>query len=171
MKSSAKLLPAPIIAIEWDTTDKFMEYAGWLLVVLTWGFTVSCYAGLPESIPIHYNAAGEADGFGSKNFIFAQPLLSTILYAGMTWLNRYPHKFNYPNPITAENAPRQYRNATKMIRTLKLSIAVVFFYLQYSTISIAGKASADLGGWFLPLMLMVIFLPMGYWAVQAWRTK
>jgi hypothetical protein len=58
-----------------------------------------------------------------------------------------------------------------MIRTLKLSIAVVFFYLQYSTISIAGKASADLGGWFLPLMLMVIFLPMGYWAVQAWRTK
>lgn len=51
--------------------------AGALAVVLL-GFIFSAWAFnmLPERIAIHWNAQGNADGFGGRGFAFAMPLLS-----------------------------------------------------------------------------------------------
>jgi uncharacterized membrane protein len=45
------------------------------VTVLTIGTTVALYPSLPERIPIHWNSAGEIDGWGSKPWAFLTPAI------------------------------------------------------------------------------------------------
>ena len=54
------------------------------------------------------------------------PIISTLLFIGLTTLNKYPYMFNYPSQITKENSVHQYTNATRMMRVLKLVIVLLF---------------------------------------------
>ena len=55
---------------------------------LTWGIallplmaTAAAVNFLPEKVPVHYNAAGEIDNWGSRNFAFIFPLIILIITA------------------------------------------------------------------------------------------
>ena len=152
----------PKIELQLTQRDKILEVIGWILLIGTWILTFTNYFDLPETIPIHFNAAGEADGFGSKKTILALPIISTLLFIGMTFLNKYPHVFNYPNEITEENALSQYTNATRILRYLKVIIVLIFGGIVFMTIqNVNGKADG-LGTWFLPLSMILIFMPILY---------
>jgi hypothetical protein len=84
-------------------------------------------------------------------------------------LNRFPHLFNYLQPITQENALRQYTIATRMIRVLKLVLAGVFFALLHRTVQTAQGEAQGLGTWFLPLVLALVYLPLGYYLYKSFR--
>ncbi|MFM7328678.1 MAG: hypothetical protein ACKO3B_08090, partial [Bacteroidota bacterium] len=78
----------------------------------------------------------------------------------LTILNNYPHVFNYPVSINTQNAYAQYKSATTMIRFLKLSLILVFLILFNYTIKTATGEIDELGLWFLPLSLALIFIPL-----------
>ena len=159
----------PRIKLELNTVDKAFEIIGWLLIISVWGFTVKNYANLPETIPTHYNGAGQADGFGGKATILTLPLIATVLFVGLTILNKFPHIFNYPINITQDNALRQYTNATRMIRYLKLIIVVIFGLIAFKTIQNANEQADGLGIWFLPMTLGLIFIPLIYFVVKSFK--
>jgi len=160
----------PKIKLELTTADKTFEIIGWLLVISVWGLTITNYANLPETIPTHYNAAGQADRFGGKATILTLPLIATVLFVGLTiLLNKFPHIFNYPTNITQDNALRQY--ATRMIRYLKLIIVVIFGLIEFKTIQIANGQADGLGIWFLPMTLGLIFIPLIYFVVKLFKAK
>jgi uncharacterized membrane protein len=161
----------PRIKLELTTTDKVLEFFGWFSVVVTWGLTIVFYNNLPDIIPIHYNIAGEADGFGEKENILTLPVIATIFFVGLTILNRFPQIFNYPTDITTENALRQYTLATKMIRYLKLGLAVILGFITFETIQYANGQTEGLGMWFTPFMLGVIFIPLIYFIVKLIKEK
>src|SRR5689334_19196218 len=110
----------PKIKLKLSLADKVIEVAGFLALGFLWTLTVSNFSSLPEIIPTHFNGAGEVDDYGSKNMILILPVIATILFAGLTFLNKFPHLFNYPTEITGENAEKQYRSATRLMRCLKL---------------------------------------------------
>jgi uncharacterized membrane protein len=124
---------------------------------------------LPDSIPTHYNGAGQADGFGGKSTIMTLPLIGTVLLVGLTILNKFPHIFNYPTNITQDNALRQYTNATRMIRYLKLIIVVIFGLTAFKTIQNANGQADGLGIWFLPMISGLIFIPMTYFVAKSFK--
>ena len=155
----------PKIKLELTTIDKTLETLGWISILAIWIFTITNYTNLPDIIPIHYNGAGQADGFGGKCNILTLPLISTVLYIGMTILNKFPHVFSYPTDITQDNALRQYTNATRMIRYLKLIIVVIFGVVTFQTIRNVNGQTNGLGVWFLPLILGLIFMPLIYFLV------
>jgi uncharacterized membrane protein len=160
----------PKIKLELTTADKTFEIIGWLLVISVWGLTITNYANLPETIPTHYNGAGQADRFGGKATILTLPLIATVLFVGLTiLLNKFPHIFNYPTNITQDNALRQY--ATRMIRYLKLIIVVIFGLIEFKTIQIANGQADGLGIWFLPMTLGLIFIPLIYFVVKLFKAK
>jgi len=159
----------PKIKLELTTADKTFEIIGWLLVISVWGLTITNYANLPETIPTHYNGAGQADRFGGKATILTLPLIATVLFVGLTILNKFPHIFNYPTNITQDNALRQY--ATRMIRYLKLIIVVIFGLIEFKTIQIANGQADGLGIWFLPMTLGLIFIPLIYFVVKLFKAK
>ena len=118
--------PRPKIQLILSPFDNIIENTGWFLLVFLWGFTIYAYFILPEIIPNHFNIEGQVDAVGTKIFIFVFPVLGTVVFFGLTFINQYPHIFNYPTSITAQNAEQQYRNATRLIRFLKSFIILIF---------------------------------------------
>lgn len=161
----------PRLKLQLNQTDKILEVFGWVSVVGIWALTLINYFDLPEVIPIHFNGAGKADGFGNKTHIFILPIISTLLFIGLTTLNKHPHMFNYPSQITKENAVHQYTNATRMIRVLKLVIVVLFGLIVFRKIQIINGHADGLGTWFLPLTMGMIFIPMLYFLIKSLKKK
>ena len=161
----------PRIKLQLNLTDKVLEIIGWISVFGIWALSLTNYSILPEIIPIHFNGAGKADGFGNKTQIFVLPIISTLLFIGLTTLNKHPHMFNYPSQITKENAVHQYTNATRMMRVLKLVIVVLFGLIVFRKIQIVNGHADGLGTWFLPLTMGMIFIPMLYFLIKSLKKK
>ena len=161
----------PKITLIPTTADKLVDLLGWIILLALWALTITHYSTLPDTIPTHFNGAGEADGFGSKASIIGLPFIATLLFILLTILNRYPHIFNYPSPVTQDNALRLYTLATRMLRYLKLVLLVVFGGIGFMTVQHATGKAAGLGVWFLPLTLVLTFLPLIYFVVKSVQKK
>lgn len=160
----------PKLKLQLTTSDKVIEWKGWGVLLLTWVLLFVYYPSLSDEIPIHYNAKGEIDAWGSKTHFLMLPIISTLLLVGLTTLNKFPHVFNYPVTITERNALKQYTNATRLIRYLKLVISVVFAVILLQT-SRSAKGEIDgLGSWFLPLFLLSVFSVLIYAVVKSFRS-
>ncbi len=124
------------------------------------GYVIYIYQFLPQIIPSHYDSNGIANSYSDKSYLFGILTTVTLLYAGLTIVNRYPHKFNYLEQITDENRADQYAKAQLFIRVLKLIIILVFgFILIHSTQNVLNK-TINLNGLVLPIILIFIFLPI-----------
>jgi uncharacterized membrane protein len=161
----------PQIRIQPEPIDKLIEASAWFCLIMLWVITLYAYYKLPEIIPTHFNASGQADDDGSKMVLFFLPVIGTLLFIGLTALNNYPHIFNYPVAITEQNAERQYANAVRMIRTLKLIIVMVFSILVLLIYHSAINDNGSLGIWFLPVILGFILIPLAYFVYKAVKEK
>ena len=161
----------PRLKIPLTTLDKILEGAGWAALLALWVMTVGAYPKLPETIPIHYNSSGAVNGFGPKATFLFLPGIATVLFVGMTALNRVPHIFNYASSITPQNAFAQYTGATRLFRYLKLVIVVVFGHLAMETIGSAAGKTGGLGRWFLPVEIALVAIPLIVFIVRSATTK
>ncbi len=150
--------------------DRVVEFLGWFFFLKIWVLTIVCYRNFPEIIPIHYSVTGQPDGFGTKETIWILPIIVTVLFVGLTILNKFPHVFNYPNNITEGNAQRQYTNATRLIRYLKLSIVIIFGLIVIQTFRNVTGSTSGVGGWFLPLSIGLLFMPLVYFVAKSLKT-
>lgn len=64
-----------------DFTNLWWEITIILLVVAPFAILAFYYPQLPDIVPIHWNAGGEADGFAEKSFsvVFFLPILTAVL--------------------------------------------------------------------------------------------
>ena len=157
----------PKIKLQLTKGDKALETLCLIVLIILWGGTIAGYPGLPEQIPTHFNAAGEADDYGSKNSIFILPIVATLVYIGMSVLNQYPHIYNYPTTVTEKNARRLYTSVTKLMRTLKLIVTVIFAGIVYMTYRSVFMNNDGLGRWFLPTVLGLLLLPVIIFLVRS----
>jgi len=149
----------PKIKLTLSQLDKKLELTGKIFLVVMWGLTFYTFIKLPETIPTHFNVSGQADDYGNKLTILILPILATVIYFGLTELNKYPHIFNYMTKITEDNAQKQYTIATRMLRFLKLTILLIFsLIILFTYLTTIGVANG-LGFWFLPLILGLLLIP------------
>lgn len=157
----------PRIKPELTVTDKILEATGWAVLTAMWIMTAVFYYELPDTIPTHFNSVGEADGFGSRTYIFHLPVIASVLFIGMAVLNRFPHLLNYPAKITEENALWQYKNMTRMVRFVQLALVILFGIIEFQTFRYAAGHAGGLGVWVLPFACIAIFGPIIYFTVKA----
>jgi uncharacterized membrane protein len=75
------------------TTQRFLGWSIPVLVLIA-AATALVYPELPATIPIHWNAAGQADGHGPRATIFLQPAIAALLALLWPMLPRVsPDKF------------------------------------------------------------------------------
>jgi uncharacterized membrane protein len=144
------------------TTFNLLRLITLLILVSTWLWVIFQFGQLPSKIPIHFNAMGEADAIGDKSTIFLLPLISTILYFGISALEKVPHVLNYPVEITKENAAYYYAVAIQFFKFLKFSICLIFGFLSFLMVRIAKDEIQGPGSWFLPVIIGLILLPGAY---------
>ena len=157
----------PKLRIELEQSDLFVEVLGRMGVILLLAIPLFYYGDLPDTIPTHFNAAGEPDQYGRKAVVWLLPLIGLVTYLGLLWLNKYPHIFNYMREITEENAYQQYQIATRMVRAMNVIIMWAFAYLTYAMIQISLGYMSGLGDYFIPIFLLVLFGTIGYYLFQS----
>ena len=157
----------PKIKIILTQFDKLIEISGIILLIIIWTLTAFNYFQSPDTVPIHFNLSGQPDGYGSKATLLFIPIIPTVIYLGLTQLNKYPHIYNYMTKITEENAKRQYTIATRMIRILNVSIVLIFTIDILSTLLMTLGKFSGFGAWFLPLTILILTVPTIYAIIQS----
>ena len=161
----------PLIKLHVTQADRNIDTFSFYTLIFLWAFTVFSFIKLPEIIPIHFDASGRPDNYANKWTLFLLPVIATIVFAGLTYLNKYPQLFNYTVQITEENVQRQYLFATMMLRVIKCSIMLVYSIIAlYNYWAALGKTEIP-GGWFLPLILGIIFIPQIFLLLKCRRIK
>lgn len=150
-------LDRPKIKLTLAPIDEWLESLCFIGCVWIWIYCIKAYRILPETIPTHFNFKGEADGYGSPASLFTLPSIATAIYILISVLNRYPHIFNYMVTITIENAERQYRLATRMLRVVKLLVIVLFGIICIMVINATNAPGLSrLLGASLPIVLTLL---------------
>jgi uncharacterized membrane protein len=137
---------------------------GVVLVLFGW-------SGLPQTIPTHFDAAGNADGWGPKEMIWILPSISVVLITSMLFLIRFPWISNTPVKITEENAEHQYGLIVRLLSLLACVVSLLFLALVNDTISIAGGGVSLLGSWFMPAFIIPIVCTLLWYFVSAMRAR
>ena len=150
MKSRPKIRPPRTLLDRlFESVAVTALIAGVILILQAW-------SGLPQTIPIHFDASGNADGFGNKGMIWLLPAIGMVMIPLMLFLRRFPWLSNVPIKITEENAEFQYGLIIKLLGFLAAVVSLLFLALVYDTISIAGGGTSLLGVWFMPAIITPI---------------
>jgi uncharacterized membrane protein len=153
----------------------FNLYLGLVLSLIV--FSVLAYDDLPARIPTHFNAAGVPDGYGSRASWWLL-LSSGVIGSGVTaaiiwWMPQKPSMLNLPSkpeilalPVEAQRAV--VRQAQPGMMLIVVSVAVVFWILQYGVWSVSqGRAAPLLGSvvFILPVFAVAaipaVLIPVG----------
>ena len=161
----------PKIKLTLSPLDNKLELTSKIFLVFIWVLTFYTFFKLPTIIPTHFNASGQADDYGNKLTLSILPGLATIIYWGLTQLNKYPHIFNYMTKITEDNAQKQYPIATRMLRFLKLAILIIFSLIILFTYLTAKGVTNGLGFWFLPFAFGLLLIPVIISISQSFKKK
>lgn len=134
--------------------------------------TINCrIPQLEQDVPSHFGANGKPDAWGNKTALLILPVVTILLYTGLTILNHYPHLFNYPVSITEKNVIKQYQFAKSLLSTLKFTTVGLFLYIQIQTINVAKQMQTGLGISFLVLVIIGSFIPIIIYLVVASKNK
>ena len=151
----------PKIKVPYQSIDILLELLSITVLLLLFGYTIFEYTSLPETIPTHFNAKGEADDFGNKLTLWLIPAIALVLYIGIFIVNLFPHTHNYMVNITEENALKNYTLSTRVLRIVNLFTVLILGVITYKIIASAKGESFSLGSWFLPVVLsMSVVLPI-----------
>lgn len=125
------------------------------------------WSKLPATIPIHFNLAGKADGWGSKATILVLPGIALFIYATMTLASQSSKHINYPVRITPENAERQYRLARHLLAVMKVAVIWGLLGLTWLILRTALSEGAQLGSWPAFVLVGSVFAIIGGYFVLA----
>lgn len=123
---------------------------------------------LPATIPVHFGLDGQPDRFGDKSEILILLVLNVVVYVGLTYLARFPHKFNYPWAITPANAEGQYRLAVNLMKVIKAEVNCLFAVISLLIVGVSLGYMAGLGSFFLLFVLGMMGITLiGYRAMAS----
>lgn len=151
----------PRIVVPYQTIDIVIELLSVTLLLLMIGYTLVEFSNLPETIPTHFNSKGEVDDYGNKLTVWMIPAIALVMYIGIFIINKYPHTHNYMVNITEENALKNYRFSTRVLRIVNLITMIILALIAYKIIESTKRETFFLGSWFLPAIIgLSIILPI-----------
>jgi len=157
----------PKIKVPLEGIDVVLDILSATLLILLITYAFISYSELPDTIPSHFNAMGEVDGYSDKMMIWLLPCLGVVLFIGLYILNKFPHLHNYMVNITQENALKNYRLSTRIVRVTNLFIMIIFGIIIYSMVESAKNNNSDIDNWILPFIIgFSVLLPIAIFIYQ-----
>lgn len=151
----------PRLKIPYQTMDIIIEIISITILILIVGYTAVEYFNLPETIPTHFNSKGEANDYGARITVWLIPAIALIMYTGLFILNKYPHLHNYMVNITDENALKNYRFSTRVLRIVNLFTMTILAIVALKIIETGKGNLFSIDSWFVPLIVgLSLILPI-----------
>ena len=127
------------------SVTRVLRIASLLGIVALTAYVLVRYPSLPEIVPVHFNFAGAADGFGPRSSTLWLAGVMTGLGALVAWLSTKPNVLNYPGEITGANAQRMYREGERMMVWVLAGLALVYLGICLQTFAGTGAAVLIVG--------------------------
>ena len=83
---------------------KIFWILSWLVAGVTFAMILIHYGDIPDEVPMHFDATGVVDRYGSKNELFILPILSALLILLFQFMTGKSIKINNSQAITIKNA-------------------------------------------------------------------
>lgn len=161
----------PVISLGLSPVLVAVELLAAIAILLAVLLIVQFWAVLPDRIPIHFGYRGLADAWGDKVTIWIVPAVAAIIFAVLTAVSRYPHTFNYPVPITSENARRQYLLGRSLLVWLKAEICWLLAFVVRQQILVALGNAQRFSIELLLGLVVLIFGTVGVYLLKAYAAR
>ena len=161
----------PVISLGLSPVLVTVELLAAIAILLAVLLIVQFWAVLPDRIPIHFGYRGLADAWGDKVTIWIVPAVAAIIFAVLTVVSRYPHTFNYPVPITSENARRQYLLGRGLLVWLKAEICWLSAFVVRQQILVALGNAQRFSIELLLGLVVLIFSTVGVYLFKAYSAR
>jgi uncharacterized membrane protein len=119
--------------------------AGTAFVLINW-------SKMPEQIPSHYDFKGQPDGYGGKGTLIFLMAAGWVLVPMMMVLSKFPQFYNTGVERTPANEAVINRITRDLISFMELAISILFTYMM-----VVPVIGANMGAWFMPVFLALIF--------------
>lgn len=131
-----------------------------LLLLASTIFVIVSWSNVPDSIPTHFNFAGEADDYGGKGSLIFMMVIAWIVFIGITILMKFPNTWNMPVKVTSENKNRLYGITRGMLEIIKM-LSTLLFVVMFVSAAIA----ASMPQWIIIAILAAIIITcvIGTW--------
>jgi uncharacterized membrane protein len=142
------------------------------LAVLVWLTYSALYSQnrLPDRVPTHFDAAGNANAWGSPHMMIIMPLIALAIYLLLTVIAWFPSAFHYPVRVTPELLPRLQSCTVSMLAWIKVEMMWLFALLQWAFIHSARTGDGRVFAEILPGVLVVILGTVGWHIFVLLRT-
>ncbi|MEP6489989.1 DUF1648 domain-containing protein [Microcoleus vaginatus GB2-A3] len=161
----------PIISLGLSPVLVAVELFGAIAILLAVLLIVKFWAVLPDRIPIHFGLGGLPDAWGDKVTIWIVPAVAAIIFAVLTAVSRYRHTFNYPVPITSENARRQYLLGRSLLVWLKAEICWLLAFVVRQQILVALGNAQRFSVELVLGIIVLIFGTVGVYLLKAYSAR
>ena len=142
-----------------------------VLALMAW-ITWQAFHGptpLPERVPTHFDAAGNANGWGSPSTLLLLPAVAAGLYLLISVVALFPAAFNYPVRVTVENRARLQSLTLQMIAWLKAELVCLFTWIQWLILKFVREGHGRLSPLAMGLFLAAVFGTLGWHMMAIFR--
>ncbi len=151
---------------------KTLEVVGLGVLAVLYGITWQALSGpdrLPDRIPTHFDISGNPNAWGSPDMLFLLPIVATAIYLMITVISAFPSTFHYPVRIATNSLPRAQEQTRNMISWIKVEMAGMLAYVQWSMIQAARSREFHLSPLMVPMFLVVVFGTVGSYLAAIWK--
>jgi uncharacterized membrane protein len=104
---------------------------------------------LPDRIPVHFDSAGNPNGWGSPASLMLPlfPAIALGVFVLMSFIARHPELFNYPVQVTDENRGRLQAITLNLLAWMRMEMVCLFATVQWLIISSARHPQGGFSQW------------------------
>ena len=146
--------------------DHILDTICWILVIGIPVFLLINWKQIPDSIPMHYDAMGNVDRWGTKGELIVLPIITVIMCSFMSIIERFPQIWNTGVKVTEENSGRVYRILKNMLKITKFLVVADFSFMTINSLM-----ARDLPVWFSPVFLGLVFGNLIFWIIKLVKVK
>ncbi len=158
--------PSPQPVLPQTAPEWLLELISIAALALQWGIVALAFPDLPDRVPKHFDAAGEADAWGPRMMVWFLPVINVAVYGLLGFVSRRPHLSNLPIEVTARNQDRIFRLVRFQTVWLKAFITGMFAYMSWRTIAKAQGSAVGLGSAFLPITVVGVGIVLAWFYVK-----
>ncbi len=125
---------------------------------------------LPERIPVHFDAAGVANGWGPPSTLIFLPVIAVVIYLVVTVVSLLPTGIKSSTPLTPESREQIQALTRRMLAWLKLELVGLFLCIQWFILSGIREGSNNIPPLAVPAFLVAIFVNVGWHLVAVFRS-
>lgn len=112
------------VRMERSLESTIFEMVALFLIIVMWVLAGWMYVHSPETIPTHFDAAGNPNDYGSRLTLLIVAAIATVVTVLMMVGAYYPT--GAINPPPKLETPRQYVLASRMVRVMALLVCLLF---------------------------------------------